>query len=99
MYNICMANTELKNFINKISSKYDLKKVILFGSRANGTNREDSDIDLMVEYNTSTVSIFTTVGLMQEIQEKFNVPVDIVRYPLKNSGIKLRIDKEDVLYG
>lgn len=99
MYNICMANTELKSFINEISSKYNLKKVILFGSRANGTNREDSDIDLMVEYNTPTVSIFTTVGLMQEIQEKFNVPVDIIRYPLKNRGINLRIDKEEVLYG
>ena len=94
-----MINAELKKFINEISNKYNLKKVILFGSRANGTNREDSDIDLMVEYNTPTVSIFTTVGLMQEIQEKFNVPVDIIRYPLKNRGINLRIDKEEVLYG
>ena len=99
MYNYYMANSELKNFINEISGKYNLKKVILFGSRADGTNREDSDIDLMVEYNTPTVSIFTTVGLMQEIQEKFNVPVDIVRYPLKNRGVKLRINKEEVLYG
>ena len=99
MYNYYMANSELKNFINEISSKYNLKKVILFGSRADGTNREDSDIDLMVEYNTPTVSIFTTVGLMQEIQEKFNVPVYIVRYPLKNRGVKLRINKEEILYG
>lgn len=98
MYNKYMANKDLKNFINEISSKYNLKKVILFGSRADGTNREDSDIDLMVEYNTPTVSIFTTVGLMQEIQEKFNVPVDIVRYPLKNRGIKLKVDKEEVLF-
>ena len=98
IYNNDMANSELKNFIKEISNKYNLKKVILFGSRANGTNRDNSDIDLMVEYNTPTVSIFTTVGLMQEIQEKFNVPVDIVRYPLKNRGIKLRIDKEEVLY-
>lgn len=94
-----MTNTELKNYINEISNKYNLKKVILFGSRANGTNKDDSDIDLMVEYNTPTVSIFTTVGLMQEIEEKFNVPVDIVRYPLKDRGIKLRVDKEEVLYG
>ena len=99
MYNTYMANTELKSFIDEISSKYNLKKVILFGSCANGTNREDSDIDLMVEYNTPTVSIFSTVGLMQEIQEKFNVPVDIIRYPLKNQGINLRIDKEEILYG
>lgn len=52
----------------------------------------------MVEYNTPTVSIFTTVGLMQEIQEKFNVPVDIVRYPLKNRGVKFKIDKEEIIY-
>ncbi len=94
-----MTNAELKNYIREISDKYNLKKVILFGSRANGTNKVDSDIDLMVEYNTPTVSIFTTVGLMQEIEEKFNVSVDIVRYPLKNRGIKLRVDKEEVLYG
>ncbi len=99
MYNYYMVNSELKNFINEISGKYNLKKVILFGSRADGTNREDSDIDLMIEYNTPTVSIFTTVGLMQEIQGKFNVPVDIVRYPLKNRGVKLRINKEEILYG
>ena len=99
VYNKYMANNDLKNFINEISSKYNLKKVILLGSRADGTNREDSDIDLMVEYNTPTVSIFTTVGLMQEIQEKFNVPVDIIRYPLKNRGVKLKINKEEVLYG
>ena len=93
-----MNNDDLKKFINSISKKYDLKKVILFGSRANGTNREDSDIDLLVEYNTPTVSIFTTVGLMQEIEEKFKVPVDIVRYPIANRGIKLRIDKEEKIY-
>lgn len=99
MYNVNMINSELKKFINEISNKYNLKKVILFGSRANGTNRNDSDIDLMVEYNTPTVSIFTTVGLMQEIEEKFHLPVDIVRYPLKNRGIKLKVDKEEVLFG
>ena len=36
---------------------------------------------------------------MQEIEEKFKVPVDIVRYPIANRGIKLRIDKEEKIYG
>ena len=94
-----MKNQELKEFINSISEKYDLKKVIMFGSRASGTNRNDSDIDLLVEYNTPTVSIFKTVGLMQEIEERFNLPVDIVRYPIQNRGIDLKIDKEVLLYG
>ena len=94
-----MKNEDLKAFIQSISQKYDLKKVILFGSRANNTYNDDSDIDLLVEYNTPTVSIFRTVGLMQEIEEKFNLPVDIVRYPVKNRGIDLRIDAEVPLYG
>lgn len=94
-----MNNSDLKNFVQSISKKYDLKKVILFGSRASGSYNDDSDIDLLVEYNTPTVSLFTTVGLMQEIEEKFNLPVDIVRYPVKNRGIDLRIDAEVPIYG
>ncbi|MBR1455440.1 MAG: nucleotidyltransferase domain-containing protein [Lachnospiraceae bacterium] len=94
-----MKNNELKDFINSISQKYDLKKVILFGSRARGIYKYDSDIDLLVEYNTPTVSILKTVGLMQEIENKFNLSVDIVRYPIKNRGIELRIDAEVPIYG
>lgn len=94
-----MNNEEIKKFISSISKKYDLKKVIMFGSRANDTYREDSDIDLLVEYNTPVVSMFTTVGLMQEIEERFNLPVDIVRYPIPKRGIKLRIDKTVPIYG
>lgn len=99
MYNKNMNNEDLKKYISDISDKYNLKKVILFGSRADGTNRTDSDIDLLVEYNTPTESIFTTIGLMQDVEKKFNLPVDIVRYPVSNRGIKLRIDKEVTLYG
>lgn len=94
-----MKNQELKDFIGSISKKYDLKKVIMFGSRAAGTYKEDSDIDLLVEYNTPTVSLFRTVGLIQEIEERFNLPVDIVRYPVAKRGINLRIDSEVPIYG
>lgn len=94
-----MKNEDLKNFIGTISNKYGLKKVIMFGSRANDTYRDDSDIDLLVEYNTPMVSIFTTVGLMQEIEERFNLPVDIVRYPIPKRGIDLRIEKTVPIYG
>ena len=48
MYNVNMINSELKKFINEISNKYNLKKVILFISWENGSYRNYSDIDLMV---------------------------------------------------
>ena len=34
--------------ITAIAEKYDVRKVILFGSRARGTNTERSDIDIAV---------------------------------------------------
>lgn len=37
-----------KNEIIDYAKRYDIKKVILFGSRARGTNGERSDIDLAV---------------------------------------------------
>ena len=38
----------IKNEIIEYAEKYDVTKVILFGSRARGTNRERSDIDIAV---------------------------------------------------
>ena len=46
---------EIKKVIAKIAPEYNLKRVTLFGSRANGNFREDSDIDLIVDFpNGST---------------------------------------------
>ena len=36
----------IENEIIELAKKYNIEKVILFGSRARGDNREDSDIDL-----------------------------------------------------
>lgn len=40
----------IKNAVLKLIDQYPISKVILFGSRANGTNRENSDIDLIMEF-------------------------------------------------
>ena len=39
---------EIKQQIIDLAKKYNLAKVILFGSRARGDNRERSDIDLAI---------------------------------------------------
>ena len=39
---------EIKQQIIDLAQRYDLSKVILFGSRARGDNRERSDIDLAI---------------------------------------------------
>jgi len=43
-----MISKEQKNIIKKALEGIEYEKIILFGSRARGDNRKDSDFDLMV---------------------------------------------------
>jgi predicted nucleotidyltransferase len=44
---------DLATMISKLVVEYQPEKVMLFGSRARGDNRSDSDIDLLIIKNTS----------------------------------------------
>ena len=48
--NKTMSIEEIKNSVAALADEYNISKVILFGSRASGNNRADSDIDLIVEF-------------------------------------------------
>jgi predicted nucleotidyltransferase len=37
-----------REFVRRVSARYDVKTVLLFGSRARGTHRRESDVDLAV---------------------------------------------------
>ena len=39
-----------KRYVDKVSEKYQIENVILFGSFAKGTNHDDSDIDLAIVF-------------------------------------------------
>jgi predicted nucleotidyltransferase len=51
----------------------------LFGSRARGDNRPDSDIDIMIDIELEAhVSVYDYVGLKEYIAGLFEGPVDVV---------------------
>lgn len=74
-----------------------MTKVTLFGSRARGNFLEDSDVDLIVEFETETVSLFTLASLMIDLEEIFKVKDDVIHGP-KNPDWMIEIDKEVVIY-
>jgi len=69
----------------------------LFGSRARGDNRPDSDIDIMIEVEPEkTPDLYAYVGLKSYIATLFSEPVDVIdRVGLKPS-IKRSVESEAV---
>ena len=58
--------------------KYGIKSIKLFGSVARGEDRENSDIDLLVEFDyTKPMNFDRFFGIIEEIESKFKRKVDL----------------------
>jgi len=78
---------QLKNLIMPIADKYKLETVYLFGSRARGDNRIDSDYDFYIK-GKNVIGMFELSGLFQDLENALQADVDIVVQPI-NSKIKV----------
>jgi predicted nucleotidyltransferase len=85
----------LRGFVEINRDKYEIIRIGVFGSAARDNMNEQSDIDVVVELGKP--DLFYLVGIKQDLEEKFQRPVDIVRYRDRmNAFLKKRIDKEAV---
>ncbi|MBP3203988.1 MAG: nucleotidyltransferase domain-containing protein [Lachnospiraceae bacterium] len=91
-----MTIDEIRDILLTFIPKYSIKKMILFGSRADGTNDADSDVDLIIEFSTS-VSLITLSQIKIDMEDALGLDVDIVHGPISDKDI-LEINKEVVLY-
>ena len=83
---------EIVESIGKIARECGVKKVILFGSRARGNNRERSDIDLAFEGGNS-VRFALDVDEFTPTLLKF----DFVDLSTANEAILKEIEKDGVI--
>ena len=87
---------DMKDCILQIVPKYPILRVLLFGSRAAGTNRPDSDIDLIMEFS-ECVSLLTLSRIRCELEEIFGLPVDVIHGPITKQDM-IEIGQEVELY-
>lgn len=86
----------IQNIVSKVANEFPIKKITLFGSRANNTNREDSDVDLIIEFS-APVSLLTLSRVRLRLEELLQLNVDVVHGPLRAEDL-LVVDKEVELY-
>ena len=75
---------EIRGKVIPIAEKYDVARVDIFGSYANGSATSESDVDFLVEFSASVPSIFKVMGFREELKRSLGLDVDVVTLPLVN---------------
>ncbi len=85
----------LKYIKPDLKKNYPLIELGIFGSTARGDFNDESDVDVVVV--TKYPDLFDLIGIKQDIEEKLNRKVDVVRLrPSMNKFLKKRIEKEAI---
>ena len=74
--NIGSQLKEKREAILAAATKYGAYNVRVFGSVARGENDSESDVDFLVEMEAER-SLFDLGGLLMELQDLLNCPVDV----------------------
>jgi predicted nucleotidyltransferase len=64
---------EIKKKVLPVVKRYEVQKAAIFGSFVRGEQREDSDIDILVEFkDRENKTLLDLIGLELELQEVLN---------------------------
>ena len=77
-----VTQIEIQKLVNEIAVGYKPEKIYLFGSYANGTPNEDSDIDLFIVKNTDRRRHERTEDVVLAIKDYISA-MDIIVYTPK----------------
>lgn len=89
---------DIKHAVKDITQNYPVKKISIFGSYADGTATEESDIDMLVEFNTPNVSLLMLSNIKFEMMDKLHKEIDVIHGPLESDAM-IQINRMVSIYG
>ncbi len=84
---------EIKKTLIEVLKKHGVKKAALFGSIVRGEATEESDIDLLIEFE-GRKSLLDLAGLKLDLQELLRRRVDVLTYKSLHPLLRERILSE-----
>jgi predicted nucleotidyltransferase len=94
-----MITQEITQKIELVLKKHDVSFAGLFGSRARGEERPDSDVDILVKFNRQK-GLFELVDLEKDLSDALNLEVDVVTEGALSPLLKSEVYKDlQPLYG
>lgn len=87
---------EIKAIVTPIAKKYHIESVYLFGSYARGKATEESDVDLIVNFN-SDATLLTLADVMEELKTALGKSVDIISHDSAPARLLFNILDEEIL--
>ena len=93
-----LTHEQIVEAVKNAAPKYGISNAYYFGSYARGTQNENSDLDLLVDFDKLSVSLWATVDLAESISKTLKIKVDVLKLPLP-TDTRLYIEKVVKCYG
>jgi len=87
---------KIKLKITDVLKKNKIERAGIFGSYSRGEQKENSDIDIVVEINDKEMSLIGFIALKMKLEDILGKKVDLVEYSVIKPLIKDRILNEEV---
>ena len=91
------AVKRLKEFESEIKSRFHVSRIGVFGSFARGEDREESDVDVLVEFKPGFKTFDNYMDLKYHLEDLFSRKVDLVTVNALKPQLKDGI-LQDVIY-
>lgn len=91
-----MTVEDIKKAVSAVAEDFPIKRTVLFGSRADGSYTDKSDVDLIMEFS-KPVTLIILALITERLETALGTEVDIVHGPIQSTDL-LEIDSEVEIY-